>query len=91
MTRMVAVDTHEASNSNKHLTRQAVVVTSSLPCPVQVEKILMRHTEATTIMWPCGMQPWLNSSNKVQVSKADRQVLDDDTCALTCDAPVTHP
>jgi hypothetical protein len=89
MIRMVAVDTHEASNSNNHPTRRAVVVTSSLPCPVQAEKIRTRHMEATTITWPCGMQPWLNSNNKVQVSKPGHQVLDDDTCALTCDAPVT--
>jgi hypothetical protein len=81
---VVVVDTHEPSSS---LTLRVVAVLSSLLHPALEGKIPMPRTEATATTWRCGMQPWPNNnSNKVQVSKPDRQVLDDDRRALTCDA-----
>jgi hypothetical protein len=78
------VDTHDLSSKAILL---VVPVLNNLQHPGQAEKILMPRTEATTTMWQCGMQPWLNnnSSNRVQVSRPDRQVLDDDKRGLTCD------
>jgi hypothetical protein len=82
MTRTVVVDTHEPSSSSS-LTLRVVEVLSSLLHPALEGKIHMPHTEATATTWRCGMQPWPNNnSNKVQVSKPDRQVLDDDRRAL---------
>lgn len=82
---IVVVDTHERNSSSPIL--RVVLVLNSLLHPVLERKTRMPHMEATTTTWPCGTQPWLNNSNnKAQVSKPDRQVLDDDTRALTCDA-----
>ncbi len=81
MNPIVVADTRERNSSSPIL--RVVLVLNSLLHQVLVQKTHMLHTEATTTMWPCGMQPWLNSSNnKAQVSKPDRQVLDDDTRAL---------
>ena len=80
ITVVVVVDTHALSSNPFH---RLVLDLNSLQLPVLVGKTPMPLTEATTITWRCGMLPWRNnnSNNKVQVSKPDRQVLDDDfTC-----------
>lgn len=80
---MAVVDTHEHSSSPTH---RLALVLNSLLHQLLVGKIHMPLMEATTTMWQCGMQQWLNSSNnRLQVSKPDHQVLDDRR-ALTRDA-----
>jgi hypothetical protein len=75
MTRMVVVVTHIV-NSLRIL--RAVVLPNNLVHLLQEVKILTPLMVATTITWRCGMPPWLNNSNKVQVSRPDRQAHDDD-------------
>jgi KH domain len=76
---MAAVDTHILSSSR---TLRVVLALNNLLHPVLVEKTHMPHMEATTTTWRCGTQQWPNNSNRVQVSKPDHQVLDDERRAL---------